>query len=36
MSEEIRWQQRFQNYRKALGQLVSALSLYDEHAEALI
>lgn len=36
MTEEIRWQQRFQNYQKALGQLTSALSQYDEHAEALI
>ena len=36
MNEEIRWQQRFKNYQKALGQLVSALSQYDEHAEALI
>ncbi|BBP45281.1 nucleotidyltransferase [Thiosulfatimonas sediminis] len=36
MSEDIRWQQRFENYLKALGQLQSALSLYDETAEALI
>ncbi|NLQ18054.1 nucleotidyltransferase [Marinomonas sp. M1K-6] len=36
MSEEVRWQQRFQNYLKALGQLESALVQYDEHAEALI
>ncbi|PIW59863.1 nucleotidyltransferase substrate binding protein [Shewanella sp. CG12_big_fil_rev_8_21_14_0_65_47_15] len=36
MNEEVRWRQRFQNYLKALGQLVSALSQYDEHAEALI
>ena len=36
MTEEIRWQQRFQNYQKALGQLTSALAQYDEHAEALI
>lgn len=36
MAEEVRWRQRFQNYQKALGQLVSALSQYDEHAEALI
>ena len=36
MTEEIRWQQRFQNYQKALGQLTSALSQYDENAEALI
>lgn len=36
MSDEIRWQQRFQNYKKALGQLTSALAVHDEHAEALI
>jgi nucleotidyltransferase substrate binding protein (TIGR01987 family) len=36
MGEEVRWRQRFQNYQKALGQLVSALSQYDEHAESLI
>ncbi|MDD4864956.1 MAG: hypothetical protein PHE38_13215 [Alishewanella agri] len=36
MTEEIRWQQGFQNYQKALGQLTSALAQYDEHAEALI
>lgn len=36
MTEEIRWQQRFQNYQKALAQLTSALSQYDENAEALI
>jgi len=36
MSEDIRWKQRFQNYLKALGQLLSALDQYDETAEALI
>jgi len=36
MSEDIRWKQRFQNYLKALSQLASALSSYDETAEALI
>lgn len=36
MNEEVRWRQRFQNYRKALGQLNSALAQYDEHAEVLI
>jgi nucleotidyltransferase substrate binding protein (TIGR01987 family) len=36
MNEEVRWQQRFQNYLKALGQLNSALAKYDETAEALI
>jgi nucleotidyltransferase substrate binding protein (TIGR01987 family) len=36
MSEDIRWQQRFQNYLKALAQLSDALSRYDDTAEALI
>jgi nucleotidyltransferase substrate binding protein (TIGR01987 family) len=36
MSADIRWKQRYQNYLKALGQLVSALSIYDETAESLI
>jgi nucleotidyltransferase substrate binding protein (TIGR01987 family) len=36
MSEELRWRQRFQNYQKALGQLNSALAIYDASAEALI
>jgi nucleotidyltransferase substrate binding protein (TIGR01987 family) len=34
--QDIRWVQRFENYLKALGQLQSALSVYDETAEALI
>ncbi|AXT30130.1 nucleotidyltransferase substrate binding protein [Pseudoalteromonas tunicata] len=36
MTEDLRWQQRLQNYKKALGQLLSALSEYDEHAPAII
>ncbi|MBN2647670.1 MAG: nucleotidyltransferase substrate binding protein [Thiotrichales bacterium] len=36
MERDIRWQQRYQNYLKALGQLSGALSKYDETAEALI
>lgn len=36
MNDEIRWQQRFQNYQKALGQLTSALAEYDQHAPALV
>ena len=33
---DIRWKQRLENYLKAFGQLQSALSVYDESAEALI
>lgn len=33
---DVRWKQRFQNYTKALSQLTSALSKYDEHAEDII
>ncbi|MBD3755877.1 MAG: nucleotidyltransferase substrate binding protein [Gammaproteobacteria bacterium] len=36
MESDIRWQQRYQNYLKALGQLSDALTKYDETAEALI
>jgi nucleotidyltransferase substrate binding protein (TIGR01987 family) len=36
LNQDIRWIQRFQNYLKALGQLQSALSVYDETADALI
>lgn len=36
MAQDIRWQQRFQNYKKALSQLTQALEQYDETAEALI
>ncbi len=36
MSEDLRWQQRLQNYKKALGQLLAALAEYDEHAPAII
>ena len=36
MTTEIRWQQRFQNYQKALAQLTSALQQYGQDAEALI
>ncbi len=32
MTQDLRWQQRFQNYKKALGQLLAALAEYDEHA----
>ncbi|MDD2759125.1 MAG: nucleotidyltransferase substrate binding protein [Methylomonas sp.] len=35
-AQDIRWQQRFQNYKKALSQLTQALEQYDETAEALI
>ncbi|MDF1589158.1 MAG: nucleotidyltransferase substrate binding protein [Gammaproteobacteria bacterium] len=35
-NQDIRWLQRFENYLKALGQLQSALSVYDASAEALI
>ena len=33
---DIRWVQRFENYRKALSQLTQAVEMYDESAEALI
>ena len=33
---DIRWAQRFENYRKALPQLTQAVGMYDESAEALI
>jgi nucleotidyltransferase substrate binding protein (TIGR01987 family) len=33
---DVRWKQRLQNYLKALGQLNSALSEYDESAQPLI
>lgn len=36
MESDLRWQQRYQNYLKALGQLSDALTKYDETAEALI
>lgn len=36
MTQDLRWQQRFQNYKKALGQLLAALAEYDEHAPAII
>ncbi len=36
MTQDLRWQQRFQNYKKALSQLLSALAEYDEHAPAII
>lgn len=35
-NQDIRWQQRFENYLKAFGQLQSALSVYDASADALI
>ena len=34
--QDIRWQQRFVNYKKALSRLTQALEQYDETAEALI
>lgn len=34
--DEIRWKQRYQNYQKILSRLSSALSKYDETAEAHI
>ena len=30
MEKDIRWQQRFQNYQKALSQLQSAVTLANE------
>ena len=33
---DIRWVQRFENYRKALSQLTQAVGMYDESVEALI
>lgn len=36
MQQDVRWKQRFENYLKAFKQLESALSQYDETAEALI
>lgn len=33
---DIRWVQRFENFRKALSQLTEAADKYDESAESLI
>lgn len=33
---DIRWEQRFSNFKKALAQLTDAVELHDETAEALI
>ena len=36
MSEDIRWQQRFSNYKKALAQLQSAVALSKERELSLL
>ena len=36
MSEDIRWQQRFSNYKKALAQLRSAVALSEERELSLL
>ena len=36
MSEDIRWRQRFSNYKKALAQLQSAASLSEERGLSLL
>jgi len=33
---ELRWVQRFSNFRKALSQLIDAVSLYDDSAPNII